>query len=104
MTDLTSSIPKPLLPAGNKPLFWHPLNLLVHVGFEEIIITRDVQKALSEEFKVKMKLDIVYIPDEAKKGTADSLQHIYPKLETDVLVLSCDLITDVALRRLWTCS
>ncbi|XP_036877818.1 translation initiation factor eIF2B subunit gamma isoform X1 [Manis javanica] len=99
MTDLTSSIPKPLLPVGNKPLIWYPLNLLERVGFEEVIIvtTRDVQKVLSAEFKMKMKLDIVCIPDEADMGTADSLRHIHPKLKTDVLVLSCDLITDVAL-------
>lgn len=46
-----------------------------------IITTRDVQKALSAEFKMKMKLDIVCIPDEADKGTADSLRQIYPKLK-----------------------
>uniref|UniRef100_A0A2K6EFY9 Translation initiation factor eIF2B subunit gamma n=2 Tax=Propithecus coquereli TaxID=379532 RepID=A0A2K6EFY9_PROCO len=99
MTDLTSSIPKPLLPVGNKPLIWYPLNLLERVGFEEVIVvtTRDVQKALCAEFKMKMKADIVCLPDEAEKGTADSLRHIYPKLKTDVLVVSCDLITDVAL-------
>lgn len=99
MTDLTSSIPKPLLPVGNKPLIWYPLNLLERVGFEEVIVvtTRDVQKVLCAEFKMKMKPDIVCIPDEADMGTADSLRHIYPKLKTDVLVLSCDLITDVAL-------
>ncbi|XP_030798223.1 uncharacterized protein LOC104678252 [Rhinopithecus roxellana] len=99
MTDLTSSIPKPLLPVGNKPLIWYPLNLLERVGFEEVIVitTRDVQKALCAEFKMKMKPDIVCIPDDADMGTADSLRYIYPKLKTDVLVLSCDLITDVAL-------
>uniref|UniRef100_A0AAA9TUN0 Translation initiation factor eIF2B subunit gamma n=1 Tax=Bos taurus TaxID=9913 RepID=A0AAA9TUN0_BOVIN len=100
MTDLTSSIPKPLLPVGNKPLIWYPLNLLERVGFEEVIVitTKDVQKALCADFnKMKMKLDIVCIPDEADMGTADSLRHIYQKLKTDVLVLSCDLITDVAL-------
>ncbi|XP_075853844.1 translation initiation factor eIF2B subunit gamma isoform X2 [Microcebus murinus] len=99
MTDLTSSIPKPLLPVGNKPLIWYPLNLLERVGFEEVIVvtTRDVQKALCAEFKMKMKADIVCLPDDAETGTADSLRHIYPKLKTDVLVVSCDLITDVAL-------
>lgn len=34
MMDLTSSIAKPLLPVGNKPLIWYPLNLLERVGFE----------------------------------------------------------------------
>ncbi|XP_045395086.1 translation initiation factor eIF-2B subunit gamma-like, partial [Lemur catta] len=83
MTDLTSSIPKPLLPVGNKPLIWYPLNLLERVGFEEVIVvtTRDVQKALCAEFKMKMKADIVCPPDEADMGTADSLRYIYPKLK-----------------------
>lgn len=34
MMDLTSSIPKPLLPVGNRPLLWYPLNLLERAGFE----------------------------------------------------------------------
>lgn len=34
MTDLTYSTPKPMLPVGNKPLMWYPLNLLERVGFE----------------------------------------------------------------------
>lgn len=34
MTDLTYNTPKCLLPVGNKPLMWYPLNLLERVGFE----------------------------------------------------------------------
>nr|XP_056723630.1 translation initiation factor eIF-2B subunit gamma [Euleptes europaea] len=97
MMDLTSSIPKALLPVGNKPLIWYPLSLLEQVGFEEVIVvtTKEVQKMLNLE--TKLKLDIVCIADEADMGTADSLRHIHQKIKTDVLVLSCDLITDVAL-------
>ncbi|XP_044297797.1 translation initiation factor eIF-2B subunit gamma [Varanus komodoensis] len=97
MMDLTSSIPKALLPICNKPLIWYPLNLLEQVGFEEVIVvtTKDVQKVLNLE--TKLKLDIVCIADDADMGTADSLRHIHEKIKTDVLVLSCDLITDVAL-------
>ncbi|KAJ6659513.1 hypothetical protein lerEdw1_018748 [Lerista edwardsae] len=97
MMDLTSSIPKALLPVGSKPLIWYPLNLLEQVGFEEAIVitTKEVQKLLNLE--TKLKLDIVCIADDADMGTADSLRHIHEKIKTDVLVLSCDLITDVAL-------
>ncbi|XP_042318777.1 translation initiation factor eIF-2B subunit gamma isoform X2 [Sceloporus undulatus] len=97
MMDLTSSTPKALLPVGNKPLIWYPLNLLEQVGFEEVIVvtTKDIQKVLNLE--TKLKLDIVCIADDADMGTADSLRHIHEKIKTDVLVLSCDLITDVAL-------
>lgn len=34
MTDLTYNTPKAMLPVGNKPLIWYPLNLLERVGFE----------------------------------------------------------------------
>uniref|UniRef100_A0AAY5L1B9 Translation initiation factor eIF2B subunit gamma n=1 Tax=Esox lucius TaxID=8010 RepID=A0AAY5L1B9_ESOLU len=103
MMDLTYNTPKPLLPVGNKPLIWYPLNLLERVGFEEVIVitTRDVQKMISTDprmkLDVKMKLDVVCIQEEADMGTADALRHIQQKIKTDVLVVSCDLITDVAL-------
>ncbi|XP_021260649.1 translation initiation factor eIF-2B subunit gamma isoform X2 [Numida meleagris] len=97
MTDLTSSIPKPLLPVANRPLLWYPLNLLERAGFEEVIVItrKEIQKMLNLD--TKMKLDFVYISDNVDMGTADSLRHIHQKIKTDVLVLSCDLITDVDL-------
>ncbi|CAN2391033.1 Translation initiation factor [Pristimantis euphronides] len=98
MQDLTSSIPKPLLPVAGKPLLWYPLNMLERAGFEEVIVvtTREVQKYVPD---MKMKVDVVCLPDDkaTEMGTADSLRHIYTKIKSDVLVLSCDLITEVAL-------
>ncbi|KAM9844801.1 translation initiation factor eIF2B subunit gamma [Aulostomus maculatus] len=98
MTDLTYNTPKPMLPVGNKPLIWYPLNLLERVGFEEVIIitTREVQKMM-HTVKMKIKMDIVCIKEDEDKGTADALRQYQQKIKTDVLVLSCDLITDVAL-------
>jgi len=103
MTDLTYSTPKPMLPVGNKPLMWYPLNLLERVGFEEVIVitTKEVQKMMSTDQKmkleVKMKLDVECIQEDGDMGTADALRHIQHKIKTDILVVSCDLITDVAL-------
>ncbi|KAG8546852.1 hypothetical protein GDO81_029713 [Engystomops pustulosus] len=98
MQDLTTSTPKPLLPVGNKPLLWYPLNLLERAGFEEVIVvtTREVQKHVPD---MKMKVEVVCLPDDkaAEMGTADSLRHIQQKIKSDVLVLSCDLITEVSL-------
>ncbi|KPP62982.1 Translation initiation factor eIF-2B subunit gamma-like [Scleropages formosus] len=101
MMDLTYSIPKPLLPIGNKPLIWYPLSLLERVGFEEVIVIttkeaqKEVQKLLLTE--TKLKPDIVCVQEDADMGTADALRHIQQKIKTDVLVVSCDLITDAAL-------
>ncbi|XP_028327863.1 translation initiation factor eIF2B subunit gamma [Gouania willdenowi] len=103
MTDLTYNTPKPMLPVGNKPLMWYPLNLLERVGFEEVIVitTREVHKMMSTDPKtkldIKMKLDVVCIQEDGDMGTADALRHIHQKVKTDILVVSCDLITDVAL-------
>ncbi|CAL9688715.1 unnamed protein product [Knipowitschia caucasica] len=102
MTDLTYNTPKPMLPVGNKPVIWYPLNLLERVGFEEVIVitTKEVQKMMSTDPKIKeirIKLDVVCIQEDGDMGTADSLRHIQQKIKTDILVLSCDLITDVAL-------
>ncbi|XP_049602894.1 translation initiation factor eIF2B subunit gamma isoform X2 [Syngnathus scovelli] len=103
MTDLTYSTPKAMLPVGNRPLIWYPLNLLERVGFDEVIVitTKEVQKMMSTDLKLKMdvklKLDFVCIPEDEDMGTADALRHIQPKIKTDILVLSCDVITDVAL-------
>ncbi|XP_041658396.1 translation initiation factor eIF-2B subunit gamma [Cheilinus undulatus] len=103
MTDLTYNTPKPMLPVGNKPLMWYPLNLLERVGFDEVIVitTKEVQKMMSTDLKmksdVKMKLDVVCIQEDGDMGTADALRHIQQKIKTDILVVSCDLITDVAL-------
>ncbi|XP_073447604.1 translation initiation factor eIF2B subunit gamma [Aquarana catesbeiana] len=98
MSDLTSSIPKALLPVGNKPLLWYPLSMLERAGFEEVIVvtTREVQKFVPD---MKMKVEVVCLPEDKalEMGTADSLRHIYSKIKTDVLVVSCDLITEVAL-------
>ncbi len=38
MYPLTENFPKSLLPVGNLPLIWYPLNLLVTSGFEGINI------------------------------------------------------------------
>ncbi|CDQ87257.1 unnamed protein product [Oncorhynchus mykiss] len=87
MMDLTYNTPKPLLPVGNKPLIWYPLNLLERVGFEEVIVitTKEVQKMISTDPKVKldvkMKLDLVCIQEDADMGTADALRHIQQKVK-----------------------
>ncbi|XP_048845491.1 translation initiation factor eIF-2B subunit gamma [Brienomyrus brachyistius] len=103
MMELTYSTPKPLLPVGNKPLIWYPLSLLEKVGFEEVIVitTKEVQKELQKLLSadIRLKLDIVPVQEDADMGTADALRYIQQKIKTDVLVVSCDLISDTALHQ-----
>ena len=37
-TELTSQRAKCLLPLGNLPMVWYPLNLLHRIGFQEVIV------------------------------------------------------------------
>ena len=37
-TELTSQRAKCLLPLGNLPMVWYPLNLLHRIGFQEAIV------------------------------------------------------------------
>ena len=38
MTDLTASIPKALLPVGNMPLIWYPIQMLQKAGFKGTVV------------------------------------------------------------------
>ena len=121
MTDLTSGknpIPdsrcgvsslslgkaKCLLPVGNLPLVWYPLNMLQSNGFTEaIVIVPDSAKSEVHKipglYNLNIKLDIVGIPGHEELGTADSLRLISEKLTgTDIVIVSGDLMVEEGMR------
>ena len=61
------------------------------IVFAEVIVitTKEVQKMMSTDPKmkleVKMKLDVVCIPEDTDMGTADALRHIQQKIKVCVL-------------------
>lgn len=65
-----------------------------HCSFPEVIIitTKEVQKALSTDQRlktdVKMRLDVVCIQEEADMGTADALRHIQQKIKVRQVSIS----------------
>lgn len=104
MREMTSSIPKCLLPVGNVPLILCSLNILQKAGITDVIVLVQenerlkIQNAL--ENKIDLKLDFVSVSKEEDWGTADSLRYIKDKIKTDVIVISCDLVTDFNLNNL----
>uniref|UniRef100_A0A2C9LX14 Translation initiation factor eIF2B subunit gamma n=1 Tax=Biomphalaria glabrata TaxID=6526 RepID=A0A2C9LX14_BIOGL len=101
MTDLTYQCPKPLLPVGRFPLIWYPIKSLEKAGFSDIIIvTRQswhdqIQNALSVDGCIdRVRLEYIEIQDSDECGTADSLRIIADRIKTNVLVVTCDLISD----------
>ncbi|KAK7872809.1 hypothetical protein R5R35_011927 [Gryllus longicercus] len=102
MTEITVGRPKCLLPVGNQPMIWFPLQMLERAGIQDVIVVVtesirvEVQTALDRS-GLKMHIEIVAIPAGEDWGTADSLRHLGEKIKTDVLIVSCDLVTDVCL-------
>ena len=104
MTDLTSGKAKCLLPVGNMPLVWFPLNMLQSAGFTEaLVIVPDSAKQevskIPSLYNLSIKLDIVGIPGQQELGTADSLRLVSDKLTgTDIVIVSGDLILEESMR------
>ncbi|KAK3767217.1 hypothetical protein RRG08_018087 [Elysia crispata] len=101
MTDLNTECPKALLPVGRYPMIWYPIRTLEKSGFSDIIIiTRQSWKdqlasnLTSGKVPINAKLEFSTIPDQEDIGTADSLCQIADRVKTNVLIVSCDLITD----------
>lgn len=109
MLEITSGQPKCLLPVGPKPLIWYTLSKLQNSGFTEVIMIvletqkAEIQSVIDNEVDnntLNIKVDYVSIlEDKDDLGTADSLRlrELQEKLKSDVLVVSCDLISDVNL-------
>ncbi|XP_002128160.2 translation initiation factor eIF2B subunit gamma [Ciona intestinalis] len=103
MGDLTDNTPKALLPVGNKPLIWFPVNMLEKVGFQDVIIVTlnsaktEVEHCLKN---CKIAVKLYGIPDDSETDTVDSLCLIKDDIKSDMLILSCDVITDLPLHKL----
>ncbi|KAJ8946816.1 hypothetical protein NQ318_002095 [Aromia moschata] len=103
MSEITTGKPKCLLPVGPKPLVWYPLYKLQCSGFSDVIlVVLETQKAeiqnVLEKTDLEIKIDYVSINDNEDLGTADTLRLLSDKLKSDVLVLSCDIVSDVNLK------
>ncbi|KAK9506579.1 hypothetical protein O3M35_008482 [Rhynocoris fuscipes] len=102
MTELTARRPKCLLPIGNVPMIFYPLQLLERSGFQDTIIVvleankTEIQTVL-DKCGLKIKYELVGISGADDWGTADSLRYLEEcnKLKADILVVSCDLISDI---------
>ncbi|KAF7495203.1 Translation initiation factor eIF-2B subunit gamma [Sarcoptes scabiei] len=101
--------PKCLLKIAQKPMIQYPLELLIrHRIKKSMIIVQDNEKDQIKQAIDKMKLessiDIEYvcIPHSEDYGTAETLRFIRNKLNKsmDILILTCDLITDFDLERM----
>lgn len=102
LPELVSDRPKCLLPVGPFPMIFYPLSLLQRHGFHEIIVIvlesqrTEIQQAI-ERLPIKSRIEYATIPSDNDYGTADALRHIQDKIKCDVVVISCDTVTNISL-------
>ncbi|EAS19083.1 putative nucleoside diphosphate sugar pyrophosphorylase [Flavobacteria bacterium BBFL7] len=98
LSPLTDSIPKPMLPLGDKPIIEHNIDRLISFGIQKIYIS---VKYLGEQLEAyfgdgsSKGIQIEYIWEDEPLGTAGALK-LVDKFNTDyVLLMNSDLFTSV---------
>ncbi|KAL4706547.1 hypothetical protein ACJJTC_015745 [Scirpophaga incertulas] len=102
LPDLGGLVSKCLLPVGPYPVLWYSLNMLEKIGLQEtivLVLDEDKSNILNalEKCPLKIKYELIVIPSDDDCGTANSLQHISSCVNSDLLVVSGDVITSINL-------
>lgn len=99
MRPLTDHMPKPLLPAGGKPLIVHHIERLVASGFRELVINHGhlgVQIARALGTGAQWGIHIQYSPEAPALETGGGIFRALPYLGPDpFLVINGDVWTDM---------
>ena len=95
LRPFTETMPKVMLPVGNKPILEHIIDSVKNSGIEEIIIVVGYKKeVIMEYFKDYEGVKITYVTQEKQLGTAHALLQAKTRITDSFLVLSGDNIID----------
>jgi MurNAc alpha-1-phosphate uridylyltransferase len=104
MRPLTDSLPKPMLPAGGKPLLQYHLEALAKIGVREVIINLAYLGDKIRDFVGngdKFGLSVSYSEEPEPLETAGALLHALPLLGTEpFLLINGDVWSDYPLATL----
>lgn len=98
LSPLTDTIPKPMLPLGDKPIIEHNIDRLISFGINKIYIS---VKYLGEQLQdyfgdgSKKGISIEYIWEDEPLGTAGALALVDNYKTDKVLLMNSDLFTNV---------
>lgn len=98
---ISTTVPKPLLPIGNKPMIEYALKWCAQAAFASITVAVDEQEYDAvNDFCLKtsdIKAKLVKIPHSTPSGAVLPLLHANGELNPhqDIVVVPCDFITDV---------
>lgn len=97
LRPLTDTLPKPMLKVGSKPILQIILERFKQQGFRNIFLCVNYKSHIIEEYfgdGSNMDLNITYIKEEKRMGTAGALSLI-PNLYEDFIVMNGDILTDI---------
>ncbi len=104
LSPLTDTIPKPMLPLGDKPIIEHIIDRLITFGIKKFYISIKYRgKQIQEYFGngSSRGIDIEYIWEEKPLGTAGALS-LVKNFDTDhILLMNSDLLTNIDFERLY---
>jgi len=100
MRPLTYSIPKPLLPIGEKPILELILTRLRKYGFLKVFITTNYQAELVKSYfgsGSRFGIELEYTTESEVMGTAGALFLLRDRIQNPFLVMNCDILTKLDL-------
>lgn len=100
LKPLTASLPKPMVPVGNRPLMEHVIDLLADHGFKNILVLLFFQaERITAYFDdgARFGVTLRYLRPNGDFGTAGSVRHALPHLAERFLVIAGDVLTDIDL-------
>ncbi len=100
LKPLTVSLPKPMVPVGNRPLMEYTLDLLASHGFTNVLVLLYFQpETIVQHFGdgKRFGVHLEYLRPNADYGTAGSVRYALQRLADRFLVISADILTDIDL-------
>jgi dTDP-glucose pyrophosphorylase len=100
LKPLTDSIPKPMLPLGDKPIIEHTIDRLISYGIEHITISVNylAEQIIDYFGSGRSKgINISYINENKPLGTIGCLSVIKEFLHSTILVMNSDIFTNIDL-------
>lgn len=95
LRPFTETMPKVMLPVGNKPLLEHVLDAVKNTGVVEVVLVVGYKKeVIMDYFKDYKGIKISYVTQEKQLGTAHALLQAKKHVNNSFIVLSGDNIID----------
>lgn len=101
--DLTSRCPKPMLKVGGKPILETIVDSLKSDGFRTFYFSVNYMSEVIENYfgdGSKFGIEIKYLREDKRMGTAGSLSLIEEELKDPFVVMNGDLLTSVSFKEL----